>query len=81
VTSNRQLQPANPLSVFGVGHFGPKIVLLLWTWGVPIRDGGQMEEPRYVDINGAELREIGTELGHPVTKKLAQWFIRNQAAA
>jgi hypothetical protein len=37
-----------------------------------------MEEPPYADINEAELREIETELGHPVTKQLAQWFIRNR---
>jgi hypothetical protein len=37
-----------------------------------------MEEPRYADINEAELEEIETELGHPVTRELAQWFIRNR---
>jgi hypothetical protein len=47
-------------------------------WGVPIRDGGQMEEPQYLGINDAELREIEAELGHPVTRELAQWFIRNR---
>jgi hypothetical protein len=46
--------------------------------GVPIRDGRQMEEPQYSDINDAELREIEEELGHPVTRGLAQWFIRNR---
>ena len=48
------------------------------TWGVPKRDGGQMEEPQYADINDAELREIEAEFGHPVTRELAQWFIRNR---
>ncbi len=37
-----------------------------------------MEEPRYSDINDAELRAIEAELGHPVTRELAQWFIRNR---
>jgi hypothetical protein len=37
-----------------------------------------MEEPQYSDINDAELREIEAELGHPVTRELAQWFIRNR---
>ena len=37
-----------------------------------------MEEPQYADINDAELREIEAELGHPVTRELAQWFIRNR---
>lgn len=37
-----------------------------------------MEEPQYADINDAELREIESELGHPVTRELAQWFIRNR---
>ncbi len=45
-------------------------------WGVDAR--GQMEEPRYSDINDAELRAIEAELGHPVTRELAQWFIRNR---
>jgi hypothetical protein len=39
---------------------------------------GQMEEPQYAEINDAELREIEAELGHPVTRELAQWFIRNR---
>jgi hypothetical protein len=38
-----------------------------------------MEEPQYADINNAELREIEAELGHPVTRELAYWFIRNRA--
>jgi hypothetical protein len=37
-----------------------------------------MEEPRYSDINDSELREIEAELRHPVTRELAQWFIRNR---
>jgi hypothetical protein len=37
-----------------------------------------MEEPQYADINDAELREIEAEFGHPVTRELAQWFIRNR---
>jgi hypothetical protein len=37
-----------------------------------------MEEPIYADINDAELREIEAELGHPVTREVAQWFIRNR---
>lgn len=36
------------------------------------------ETPRYTEINSAELREIEAELGHPVTRELAQWFIRNR---
>jgi hypothetical protein len=36
------------------------------------------ESPRYAEINSAELREIEAELGHPVTRELAQWFIRNR---
>jgi hypothetical protein len=32
----------------------------------------------YADINVAELREIEAELGQPVTRELAQWFIRNR---
>ncbi len=37
-----------------------------------------MEEPRYSDTNDSELREIEAELGHPVTRELSQWFIRNR---
>jgi hypothetical protein len=37
-----------------------------------------MEEPEYADINAAELREIEAELGRPVSRELAQWFIRNR---
>jgi hypothetical protein len=37
-----------------------------------------MEEPQYADINDAEFREIEAELGHPVTREVAQWFIRNR---
>ena len=37
-----------------------------------------METPRYSDINDVELREIETEFGHPLTRELAQWFIRNR---
>jgi hypothetical protein len=37
-----------------------------------------METPRYSDINDAELREIEAEFGHPLTRELAQWFIRNR---
>lgn len=37
-----------------------------------------MEEPHYADIHEAELKEIEAELGHPVTRELAQWFIRNR---
>jgi hypothetical protein len=37
-----------------------------------------MEEPQYADINAAELREIESELGHRVSRELAQWFIRNR---
>jgi hypothetical protein len=40
--------------------------------------GGQMEEPKYADINDEELREIEAELGHSVTRELAQWLIRNR---
>jgi len=43
-----------------------------------VGDRGQMEEPKYTDINEAELRDIEAELGHPVTRELAQWFIRNR---
>jgi hypothetical protein len=45
-------------------------------WGYPHR--GQMETPQYSDINDAELREMETEFGHPLTRELAQWFIRNR---
>jgi hypothetical protein len=37
-----------------------------------------METPRYSDINDEELREIEAEFGHPLTRELAQWFIRNR---
>ncbi len=37
-----------------------------------------MEEPQYAEINETELREIEAEVGHPVTRELAQWFIRNR---
>jgi len=47
--------------------------------GVPQRDGRQMREtPRYAEISSAELREIEAEFGHPLTRELAQWFIRNR---
>ena len=37
-----------------------------------------METPQYADINDAELREIEAEFGHPVSRELAHWFIRNR---
>ena len=37
-----------------------------------------METPQYSDINDAELREMEMEFGHPLTRELAQWFIRNR---
>ena len=37
-----------------------------------------METPQYSDIDDAELREIEAEFGHPLTRELAQWFIRNR---
>jgi hypothetical protein len=37
-----------------------------------------METPQYSDINDAELRDIEAEFGHPLTRELAQWFIRNR---
>jgi hypothetical protein len=46
--------------------------------GRPDMGWGQMEEPQYADINDAELREIEAELGHPVTRELAQWVVRNR---
>jgi hypothetical protein len=46
--------------------------------GRPDMGWGQMEEPQYADINDAELREIEAEVGHPVTRELAHWFIRNR---
>lgn len=36
------------------------------------------ETPKYADINDAELREIEAEIGHPLTRELAQGFIRNR---
>jgi len=40
-----------------------------------------MEEiPRYSDISDAELREIETEFGRPLTRELALWFIRNRTS-
>jgi hypothetical protein len=38
----------------------------------------KMETPQYSDINDAELRDIEAEFGHPLTRQLAQWFIRNR---
>ena len=46
--------------------------------GRPDTEWKQMETPQYADINDTELREIEAELGHPVTRELAQWFIRNR---
>jgi hypothetical protein len=37
-----------------------------------------METPQYSDINDAELREIEADFGRPLTRELAQWFIRNR---
>jgi hypothetical protein len=37
-----------------------------------------METPQYSDINDVEIREIEAEFGHPLTRELAQWFIRNR---
>jgi hypothetical protein len=37
-----------------------------------------MEAPQYSDIKNAELREIEAEFGHPLTRELAQWSIRNR---
>jgi hypothetical protein len=37
-----------------------------------------METPQYADINNAELREMEAEFGRPLTRELAQWFIRNR---
>jgi hypothetical protein len=36
------------------------------------------ETPKYAEISEIELREIEAEFGHPVTRELAQWFIRNR---
>jgi len=36
------------------------------------------ETPKYAEISDAELREIEAEFGHPLTRELAQWFIRNR---
>jgi len=36
------------------------------------------ETPKYADISDAELTEIEAEFGHPVTREVAQWFIRNR---
>jgi hypothetical protein len=38
------------------------------------------ETPRYSDISDAELREIETEFGRPLTHELALWFIRNRTS-
>jgi hypothetical protein len=37
-----------------------------------------MEQPQYAEINELEIREIEAEFGHPVTREVAQWFIRNR---
>jgi len=37
-----------------------------------------METPQYADINKAELQEIEAEFGKPLTRELAQWFVRNR---
>jgi hypothetical protein len=36
------------------------------------------ETPQYADISDAELRDIEAEFGHPLTRELALWFIRNR---
>jgi hypothetical protein len=36
------------------------------------------ETPKYAEISKAELRDIEAEFGHPLTRELAQWFIRNR---
>jgi hypothetical protein len=37
------------------------------------------EIPRYADISNDELTEIENEFGHPVTRELALWFVRNRS--
>jgi TnpA family transposase len=60
-----------------VGHtLGRSNAASIYVRGMHAR--GHMEEPRYSDINDAELRAIEAELGHPVIRELAQWFIRNR---
>jgi hypothetical protein len=36
------------------------------------------ETPQYADISDAELKDIEAEFGRPLTRELAQWFIRNR---
>jgi hypothetical protein len=37
------------------------------------------EIPQYADISNDELTEIENEFGHPVTRELALWFVRNRS--
>jgi hypothetical protein len=37
------------------------------------------ETPRYADISSDELAEIENEFGHPVSRELALWFVRNRS--
>ena len=37
------------------------------------------ETPQYADISSDELNEIENEFGHPVTRELALWFVRNRS--
>jgi len=36
------------------------------------------EQPAYSEISNLEMRELEAEFGHPLTRELALWLIRNK---
>jgi hypothetical protein len=36
------------------------------------------EQPTYSEISELEMRELEAEFGHPLTRELALWLIRNK---
>jgi hypothetical protein len=36
------------------------------------------EQPAYSEISELEMRELEAEFGHPLTRELALWLIRNK---
>jgi hypothetical protein len=36
------------------------------------------ESPRYAELSKEELKQIESEFGHPLSRELALWFIRNR---
>jgi hypothetical protein len=42
------------------------------------REGAMDEQPTYSEISELEMRDLEAEFGHPLTRELAFWLIRNK---